>query len=192
MNFSKEIVERALQFFDLEIDLNLIHDGNLIQTAFRDKLVTQEGKECINELIENRSILLLQAIQNTTQIGCDPTYPKLDINYQCKFCKGVGAIPFMEVVYIPHCKKCPSCEGSGIKTEPCRACKGTGKKGRDICGLCKGSGKYEYKKNKSRKTNAVCPECSGLKFVGCYKTTGRIIRAQQCSVCKGKGQVKLK
>jgi len=189
MEFSLDIVEKGLLLFELKVEPTLIQNGNEIHEAFRKKLVTQEGKNNVNELINIRSILLLQTIQNNTDIGCDPKYPQLDMKFLCKFCKGVGAIPHMEVVYIPYCKKCPSCNGTGIKTEACNACKGTGKRGRDICGLCKGSGKYEYKKNKSRKHAAICSECSGLKFIGCYKTTGNIIRAHECKVCKGKGQV---
>jgi len=191
MQFSLDVVERGLRLFELSIDPNLIHDGNAIHDAFTKKLVTKEGKEIVNELIQTRSILLLQAIQNRSEIGSEPNYPKMDISFECKFCKGVGAIPHMEVVYIPNCKQCDSCYGTGIKTEMCAACAGTGKKGRDICGLCRGSGRYKFKKNKARKETIVCPKCGGSKYIGCFKTTGKIIAAQICVICSGKGQIKI-
>ena len=192
MKFSLDLVEQGLKLFELDINPNLINDGNIIHEAFTKQLVTQNGKENLELLLHMRSVLLLQSIQNCSAIiNTEPIYPKLTINYKCKVCNGIGAIPYLEAVYVPNCNKCDACCGTGIKTEQCQACGGTGKKGRDICGLCRGSGRYKFKRNKNRKTTIICPKCSGTKYIGCFKTTGKIITVDKCKICEGKGQVRL-
>ena len=83
-----------------------------------------------------------------------------DITSKCNKCHGIGAIPFMECVFVPYSNICQTCNGTGIKTLNCSACGGTGKKGKDICGICRGSGKYIFKKSRFRKDAIKCPECN--------------------------------
>ena len=193
MEFSQTSVEYGLRLLDLNVPAAEVHKHlNLMQEAFENEIL-KDDKVCgevSTSLIAARSSILLQSIQNCTGLGDDITYPELKLKTKCKLCKGVGAVPMMEVVFVPNSDKCPDCNGTGVKTEDCSACSGTGKKGRDICGLCKGKGIYVFRKNKTRKTAVKCPTCLGSKYVGSYKTTGKVIAATVCSVCKGMGQLK--
>jgi len=193
MEFSETSVEYGLRLLDLNVTPEEVHEHiTTVQEAFENELL-KDDKVCgetSNSLIAARSSILLQSIQNCTGLGQDVVYPTLKLKTKCKLCNGVGAVPMMEVVYIPNSEKCSACNGTGIKTEHCTACNGTGKKGRDICGLCKGKGIYVFRKNKSRKAAIKCPTCQGSKYVGSYKTTGKIVSATICSVCKGLGQLR--
>jgi len=192
MEFNYAAVERGLRTLELGIDPEDVHMHiSKIQKAF-DNAFIKDDKVCgeiSKNLLEARTSILLQAIQNCTTVGSTPVYPNLNVKAKCKLCSGIGAVPMMEVVYIPNSGLCESCKGTGIKTEDCSACNGTGKKGRDICGLCKGKGVYIFRKTKTRKVATKCPTCLGTKYVGAYKTTGKIIGATTCSVCKGLGQI---
>ena len=193
MEFSISSVEKGLQTLELDYTPDNIHKHiSKIQGVFENALVKDDRVcgEISKTLIEARAALMLQSIQNCTQLGGDLIYPKLKITGKCKLCNGVGAVPMMEVVFVPKSEKCSACNGTGIKTKECSACNGTGRKGRDICGLCKGSKIYIFKKTRTRKTATICPTCHGSKYVGAYKTTGKIIAATICSVCKGLGQLK--
>jgi len=113
----------------------------------------------------------------------------------CEACRGTGERYRFERVEIID-NKCKSCKGSGIRTEPCKACNATGttdhKGKKRICFTCKGTKIYKFEKTLKRTQPQHCKECGGTGNRKRIVLTGKIDLHTQCKICKGTGKKKIK
>jgi len=172
---------------------------------------------------DSTSIEVLSAYQNLTETFVNPnkfkditnakclmirniieeqlkSKPKFEIELPpgfnaCEACKGTGEKYRFERVEIID-NKCKSCRGSGIQTEPCKACNATGKaiyKGKKrICFTCKGTKIYKFEKTLKRTQPQYCKECGGTGNRKRIVLTGKIDLHTQCKICRGTGKKKIK
>merc|ERR1711964_76992 len=111
-------------------------------------------------------------------------------NQQCAKCRGSGEVKRDGKLlpdWVPEC--------ISAKMEPCRKCKGTGKRiTAKQCTKCRGSGEVKrYGKNeRCFLIPDWVPECISAKMEPCRncKGTGKRITADQCTKCRGSGEVK--
>ena len=139
-------------------------------------------------------------------------YPITESAKTCDDCDGDGYRMYKGgIEFTGNMVKCPTCEGVGLFSFPCKKCGGTGKyfhpKARRVvgeCNLCHGTGKF-YPKNKNQSffgffevriyipcTQLIgipCKVCIGSKFIP-EKTDGKPFYTV-CRKCEGIGEEKM-
>ena len=187
-------------------------DAQEFKTAYRracfiyhpDRKGSEEQFKKIQEiyqLVKNDSSLIHTSNDENAQLadgipisslgmGLGPTTNGID----CKECETRGYTISFEQGW----GECPTCGGTGQKSSPCRACKGTGKfklrNGREVeCRDCKGSRRFTQKPRVNRLFNPFgfysdyCSQCRG---------NGRVIvdnkfkpHYSRCCRCEGAGEI---
>lgn len=142
------------KFFDMQKLMENVNFIELMET-FRQIGKEEFKGEFPRELIEEKNYILrswyfkdpkIFKSRELIPIGC------------CRCFAGI----VIERVYGLKSTTCPQCKGVGIRTVPCKICRGLGK---DVegqtCKICRGSGRYVFFKSASRKSDKPCPKCGG-------------------------------
>jgi len=129
------------------------------------------------EEIEKKNSILLEIAKKVPLIF-------VSVENGCEECNGFG----VKVSYDTYDVKsiCPDCLGSGKLTVTCRICKDGIDKSGEKCKVCKGTGKYVYRRTKKHE-GKICPRCNGF---GTLIQTIRPLETAQikmCEKCNGLG-----
>ena len=153
-----------------------------VRESFPERTMTVEQATGIRLLLESREIPdarfsdLLKRVQMQSRFLPNAGQIR-EIAYQSE----ILVSPHIDQAPAMSCRKCSgtgrdleceSCRGSGLATEPCHACEGTGWKGGWICDRCIGRKREE------------CPDC--LRCVPC-KGRGRYT----CVLCESTGWIRV-
>jgi DnaJ-class molecular chaperone len=162
----------------LQFDPKNVSDINLLFQQFFETSEKQFKGQFPLELIVEKNIILSEILLN------DPNkFKRKHIHYPMN-CKCLGGIQLKkEIVYTKS--PCKNCLGSGIRTEHCKNCKGTGKKDGKNCPICRGKGRYQFFKSKSRKEDKPCSKCQGRGSTLVESKIG--YRTEWCFICDGLG-----
>jgi len=171
--------------------LNIPGDSNDVQvlSTFKE-LYEESNRSQRKELVGAKNLLIRTIIekqlnkQKFFNIEVPPNFNA------CDACKGTGEIYRLEVISITD--KCSFCNGSGIHTEECKRCHGSGEIQGRKCPTCKGSKIYIFRKNSKRQENRDCEQCGGSGDVIKLIKTGRIDIHTTCIICKGSGMKKVR
>lgn len=109
----------------------------------------------------------------------------IPIKNYCRKCSSKGYIPEREITYVKT--QCPDCDGTGVKTVPCKKCNNSGYVEGEVCSVCKGTGKYRLYKTKDRPKDYLCGRCQGTKQIYEVQSGPNILDFEVCSKCKGAG-----
>ena len=162
-----------------------ISDGminqKIIFNSYYDEFINNSNR---NVLVKAKNILFRDIITNQVK---ETGRFEIDIkpsNKVCPSCKGTGEMyKVMEVVEVP----CRYCNETGVKTERCKTCNGTGEKFGKRCLSCKGSGKYFYFKNFKRDESVPCSKCKGEGNVKIRVRSFDLTGSTTCLTCGGTG-----
>lgn len=176
---SEEKVNQAME--NLEISEENLSEKNVFDN-FVDKFLSAKSKKERSELIGSKITLTLHLDEECHREN--RAFRVMVKNY-CKKCNSKGYIPEREKILRPE--NCPDCDGTGIKTVPCKKCKGTGYTEGNLCSVCGGKRVYRLYKTKDRPMDYLCGRCQGTGKIQKVYSGPNIVDFEICSSCKGPG-----
>lgn len=104
----------------------------IVHAAYAERTPTkaESDRTSAETIVHTQKKAMCQACNGAGYFPC-----KKYVRVKCKGCRGTGKMYMGDGKY----KTCSVCKGSGVVTEPCPKCKGSGKV---MCKTCKGQGKY--------------------------------------------------
>lgn len=176
---SEEKIKNAKETLSIEstdIDERTVFDN------FLDKLISAKSEHEKSEAVKAKIALMIYLDEERHKRETAFFVP---IKNYCKKCASKGYIPEREIVLEKI--GCPDCDGTGLKTVPCKKCNGEGYINGSVCSICKGSGKYRLYKTKNRDRNFHCGRCQGSGEVYEVHLGSNILDFEICPKCKGVG-----
>ncbi|MFW6242776.1 MAG: hypothetical protein ACOC2W_01320 [bacterium] len=174
-----DTVKAAADILDINVDE--INERKVFN-SFIEKLSTEESEKKKKEIIGAKITLFLFIDEENHRNKKAFLIP---IKNYCKKCSSKGYIPEREKVL--EKTSCPNCQGTGVKTVPCKKCEGTGKINDKSCSICNGTGKYKLYKTKDRNKTYYCGRCKGTGEIYVPQAGDNIIDFEICPICKGAG-----
>lgn len=131
--------------------------------------------------IDAKNTILVSLMGNKISNG---DYLKIPFRKFCGECSGKG-FHILDKEYGIQNETCFYCQGTGVKTVPCKKCNNGVDENGHTCSTCKGRGKFRYYKNKYRDHSISCPKCDGNGSIEKTFFTGRILNWKTCGKCSG-------
>lgn len=156
----------------VQLGVSKLNEENVFKTFF--------SKTMNEKNIQAKNVLLVNIMEYRFISG-----ESLRIPFQkyCSDCNGKG-FHVLDREFSLFFETCNFCQGTAVKTVPCKKCSDGILPDGSTCKTCQGTGRYRYRQNRYLDEAISCPKCR-QGYIEKLRPTGRVLNWKTCTKCSG-------